>query len=96
MTNHLRSGSGAGPANSVGYRKPPVHSRFKERTIGKSERPSQGRKESHHDPQQDAERARVVTDNGKRKSITKQEAIYKQLVNKAASGDYSGSAAPAR
>jgi hypothetical protein len=30
----------------------------------------------------------VVTDSGKRKSITKQEAIFKQLVNKAASGDH--------
>ena len=30
----------------------------------------------------------MVTDNGKRRRITKQEAIIKQLVNKAASGDY--------
>ncbi len=30
----------------------------------------------------------ALSDNGKRKSITKQEAVYKQLVNKAASGDH--------
>jgi hypothetical protein len=30
----------------------------------------------------------VVTEHGKRKSITKQQAIFKQLVNKAASGDH--------
>jgi hypothetical protein len=30
----------------------------------------------------------VVTEHGKRKSITKQEAIFKQLVNKAAAGDH--------
>lgn len=30
----------------------------------------------------------VVTDKGKRRRITKQEAVFKQLVNKAASGDH--------
>ena len=29
-----------------------------------------------------------MNDNGKRKTITKQEAVYKQLVNRAASGDH--------
>lgn len=70
----------------VGYRKPPVHSRFPK---GKSGNPSgRPRKKTLaevvdaalHEPV-------VVTENGKRKTITKLEAMTKQLVNKGASGD---------
>lgn len=70
----------------VGYRKPPVHSRFPK---GKSGNPTgRPRKQTLaevvdaalHEPV-------VVTENGKRKTITKLEAMTKQLVNKGASGD---------
>jgi len=70
----------------VGYRKPPLHSRFPK---GKSGNPSgRPRKKTLaevvdaalHEPV-------VVTENGKRKTITKLEAMTKQLVNKGASGD---------
>jgi len=74
-------------AYSVGYGKPPLHSRFKP---GQSPNPK-GRPRGSKNIATLLERAlteRVtITENGKRRSITKLEASFKQLVNRAASGD---------
>ena len=71
----------------VGKGKPPQHSQFRK---GQSGNPS-GRRRGSLNMATLLERAlseRVaVTENGKRKTITKLEAMFKQLANKAASGD---------
>jgi hypothetical protein len=80
--------SGQDEHNSVGYRKPPVGSRFKDGHSGNPKgRPKTSKNRTTILNKTLSERV-VVTDNGKRKSITKQEAMYKQLVNRAASGDH--------
>jgi hypothetical protein len=70
----------------VGFGRPPAHTQFKK---GQSGNPSgRPRKKTLaevvdaalHEPV-------VVTENGKRKTITKLEAMTKQLVNKGAAGD---------
>jgi hypothetical protein len=71
----------------VGYGRPPRHSRFR---TGESGNPN-GRPKGASNLATLLERALnervVVSENGKRKRITKREAVLMQLVNKAASGD---------
>lgn len=75
------------PRYSVGYRKPPVHSRFKKGQSGNPRGRPKGERNRTTILNSILNERVVVTDNGMRKRITKQEAVYKQLVNKAASGD---------
>lgn len=72
----------------VGYGKPPRRSQFRSGESGNPEGRPKGAKNRTTILNKTLNERVVVTDNGKRKSITKQEAIFKQLVNKAASGDY--------
>ena len=71
----------------VGYRKPPLHSRFKK---GQSGNPA-GRKKgvrSLNREVMDALNERVaVSQNGRRRTVTKLQAALKQAFNKAAQGD---------
>jgi hypothetical protein len=73
--------------HSVGYGSPPRHTRFKP---GQSGNPK-GRPRGSGNIATLLERALtervVITENGKRRSISKLEASFKQLVNIAASGD---------
>src|SRR5271154_5238871 len=75
------------PKESVGYKQPPLHSRFKE---GKSGNP-RGRRKGSFSLRERMRRAALaqvtVTENGKRKKISKLDAAIQQQVNKAASGD---------
>jgi hypothetical protein len=72
----------------VGYGKPPVPSRFKDGRSGNPRgRPKTSKNRATIINKALNERV-VVTDNGKRKTITKQEAVFKQLVNRAAGGDH--------
>jgi hypothetical protein len=75
------------PPYDVGYAKPPSKTRF---TPGQSGNPS-GRPRSAQNfvtAIEDELRARVtVTENGRRKRVTKREVIAKRLVNRAAEGD---------
>lgn len=73
---------------SVGYGKPPVHSRFKAGTSGNPKGRPKGAKNRTTILNQTLNERVAVTDGGKRKLITNQEAIFKQLVNRAASGDH--------
>ncbi len=72
---------------SVGYGKPPRHSQFKK---GQSGYPRGRRKGSKNlstlIPSVLKERV-TITEHGKRRTITKLEAMTKQLANKGASGD---------
>src|SRR6059058_1541113 len=72
----------------VGYCKPPAHSRFR---VGQSGNPSgrrKGLKNFSTVLEKTLQETVVIRENGKTKTISKQEAITKQLVNKAASGDH--------
>src|SRR5436190_1415506 len=85
----MRAQSGkATPASehTVGYRKPPTHSRFKK---GKSGNPNGRPKGTVNFATVLLKTLRekvVIKENGRRTVITKLEASVKQLVNKAASG----------
>ncbi len=71
----------------VGYRNPPEHTRFKP---GKSGNP-RGRPRGTQNMATILERTLrekvVINEHGRRKTISKLEAAFKQLANKAASGD---------
>lgn len=73
---------------TVGKGKPPEHTRFQK---GQSGNPTGRRKGSKNVAtllEQVLNERVIVTENGKRKRITKLEAMLKQLTNKAASGDH--------
>ena len=73
---------------TVGKGKPPEYTRFQK---GQSGNPTGRRKGSKNVAtllEQVLNERVVVTENGKRKRITKLEAMLKQLANKAASGDH--------
>jgi hypothetical protein len=73
--------------DDVGFGKPPQHSQFKK---GKSGNP-RGRPKGRFNVATVLEKALrekvIVNENGRRLTITKMEAAFKQLVNKAAAGD---------
>ena len=72
----------------IGYGKPPCHTRFQKGRSGNPKGRRRGSKnqatllmEALHEPV-------IISENGHRKKITKQQVIIKQIVNKAASGDH--------
>ncbi len=72
----------------VGYGKPPQRTRFQKGQSGNPKgRPGGSRNATTILNEALRERV-VVTENGRRKSATKLEVIFKQLVNKAAQGDH--------
>jgi hypothetical protein len=74
-------------AYEVGYQKPPRNRQFKRGVSGNpSGRPKKSRTFSSQVMRELKSRL-TVTENGKRKVITKDEAVAKQMVNKAASGN---------
>jgi hypothetical protein len=71
----------------VGYGKPPMHSRFKKGESGNPKGRPKGSKNVATLLEKELKQRVLVTENGRRRSITKQEAMLKHLVNKAVSGD---------
>jgi hypothetical protein len=74
-------------ANSVGFGKPPAHSRFKPGKSGNPNGRPKGALNFATTLRRTLREVVVINENGRRKEITKLEAALKQLVNKAASGD---------
>ena len=71
----------------VGYGKPPKHSQFKKGTSGNKKGRSKGSKNFATLFHQEMRKRVPISENGQRRTISKAEAVIKQLVNKAASGD---------
>lgn len=85
MARNRRDGGGA---YEVGYRKPPRHSRFRKGRSGNPKGRPRGSKNSATLLKQALGEHVIVTENGRRKTATKLEVIFKQLVNRAAQGDH--------
>lgn len=75
------------PDYEVGYGRPPLHSRFKKGRSGNPRGRPKGKKNLGTALHQELQRFVRITENGRRKQVTKFDAIVKQLVNKAATGD---------
>ena len=71
----------------VGYRKPPEHSRWRKGQSGNPKGPGKGRTSLTREIQHELARRITINEEGRRKRITKGEAIAKRLVNSAVSGD---------
>jgi Family of unknown function (DUF5681) len=71
----------------VGYGKPPLHTRFRKGRSGNPSGRPRGRKNMSTLLSDALNGLVIVVDNGRRKKITKREAIVTQLVNKSASAD---------
>jgi hypothetical protein len=71
----------------VGYGKPPVHTRFQKGQSGNPKGRPRGRKNLSTLLNDALNGWVIVVDNGRRKKITKREAIITQLVNKSAAAD---------
>jgi hypothetical protein len=75
------------PTDEVGYKRPPRHTRFKPGQSGNLKGRPKGTKNFATVMDKELSTKIEVTENGRRRRISKREAIVKQTVNKAASGD---------
>ena len=73
--------------DGVGYKRPPLAMRFKPGHSGNPKGRPKGSRNFATVLQAELNARITVTENGKRKKITKREGIAKQLVNKAVAGD---------
>ena len=71
----------------VGYGRPPQHARFHQGQSGNPRGRPKGSRNLSTLMTKALNEPVAISENGKRKTITKREAVLKQLVNKAASGD---------
>jgi phosphoenolpyruvate carboxylase len=74
-------------ADSIGYRKPPVSTRFRPGVSGNPRGRPKGTLNVTTVLIKTVREKVVINEGGQRKSVTKLEAALKQLVNKAASGE---------
>jgi|GEM_PF-902545 len=72
----------------VGYGRPPRDTRFKKGSSGNPKGRPRGSKNSTTLLKEALNEQVAITENGRRRTITKKEAIVTQIVNKAASGDH--------
>jgi hypothetical protein len=75
------------PEYEVGYKKPPQRTRFRKGESGNPNGRPKGSKNLATLLEKELRQRVVVNENGRRRSMTKQEAMVKHLVNKALSGD---------
>jgi hypothetical protein len=78
--------------HNVGYKKPPRHTQFKPGQSGNAKGRPKGAKNFATVIEQELCARIEVTENGRRKRISKREAIAKQTVNRAAAGDHKATA----
>ncbi len=71
----------------IGYRKPPRATQFKPGQSGNTKGRSKGSKNLATALEDELKERVTVTENGRRRTISKGEALVKQTVNKAVSGD---------
>ena len=71
----------------VGYGKPPLHTRFQKGRSGNPNGRPRGRKNMSTLLSDALNGSVIVVESGRRKKITKREAIITQLVNRSASAD---------
>lgn len=71
----------------VGFGKPPKASQFRKGVSGNPRGRPKGALNKKTILARALNEKVVITENGKRKKVTKQEAMYKQLVNKGVGGD---------
>lgn len=76
------------PDYDVGYRKPPKHTRFKKGQSGNPRGRPRGSKNHATLLNEALDEKVTVTEHGQRRQITKRQAMYKQLANRAAQGEY--------
>jgi hypothetical protein len=72
---------------AVGYGQPPKATQFKKGQPGNPKGRGKGVKNFATEIQSELNTRVAITENGRRKTITKRKAVAKQLVNKAAGGD---------
>jgi|SRR5579859_1770255 len=75
------------PRHKVGYKKPPRATQFKPGQSGNPKGRPKGSQNFESIFEQELDIRIPVTENGTRKTITKRQAVGKQVVNKAAAGD---------
>jgi hypothetical protein len=73
--------------DDVGYAKPPTRTRFQKGVSGNPRGRPRGARNLATVLERTLNEKVVINENGMRKTVTKREAAFKQLVNKAASGD---------
>jgi hypothetical protein len=73
--------------NEVGYGKPPKCRRFKKGVSGNPSGRPKGPSDFGAQVMRELKSKLIITENGKRRAVTKFEVFTKQLVNKAVSGD---------
>jgi hypothetical protein len=83
-TSHDKGEASASP---IGYGRPPKHTQFAKGSSGNPNGRPKGSKNFGLIIEAELNAKIPINENGKRKSISKREAVAKQLVNKAASGD---------
>ena len=71
----------------IGYGKPPVRTRFTKGQSGNPQGRPKGSKNSATHFEKALDEKVVIKEGGRRKKITKREAMFKQLANRSAAGD---------
>src|SRR5712672_1685761 len=74
--------------HEVGYGKPPRHSRFKTGQSGNPRGRPPGAKNLRTLLSEALNETVIVTENGRRRKVTKRQAIFTQLVNRSATADF--------
>jgi len=75
------------PADKVGYRRPPPGRQFKPGQSGNPKGRPKGSRNFATAIAAELDAPIIATENGKRRTISKRQAVAKQLVNKAVAGD---------
>ena len=76
--------------DEVGYRKPPRRTRFRKGQSGNPRGRPSGAKSLSTMLREELNQRVIVVENGRRRKITKRQAIITQIVNHAAKGDWRG------